>query len=273
MLETAIPLLSGAFAGLAVDLSLFPIDTLKTRLQAKGGFFQNGGYRGIYKGMGSIAAGSAPGAALFFVCYETCKERLPIENPMTLIVTAGCIAETMACIIRNPTEVVKQRTQTSSIGSSLQTLKTLLAQDGIPGFYRGFVGTLARELPFVAIQYPLWEKLKTIAVAERGATQPHALDQPVLPKATPAEAAICGAVAGGVAAACTTPMDVVKTRLMLATHRMSWFGTFRTIVKEEGLMALTKGMVPRVGWISAGGFIFLGGYSTATEVLERLLRH
>jgi len=51
---------AGAFAGVAVDVSLFPIDTLKTRIQAPGGFFANGGWRGIYKGIGSVAAGSAP---------------------------------------------------------------------------------------------------------------------------------------------------------------------------------------------------------------------
>lgn len=58
--DTLRPLLSGACAGLAVDLSLFPLDTLKTRLQAQGGFFVNGGWTGVYRGMGSIAVGSAP---------------------------------------------------------------------------------------------------------------------------------------------------------------------------------------------------------------------
>ena len=60
MLVDPIAASAGAFAGVAVDVSLFPIDTIKTRLQAPGGFLANGGWRGIYKGIGSVSAGSAP---------------------------------------------------------------------------------------------------------------------------------------------------------------------------------------------------------------------
>lgn len=273
-MEAAVPLLSGAFAGLAVDMSLFPLDTLKTRLQAKGGFFMNGGYRGLYKGMGSIAAGSAPGAALFFLSYETCMANLPITDKVGLAIASGSLAESLACLIRTPTEVVKQRTQTSATNSSLQTLRHVLVNDGIAGLYRGFGGTLAREIPFVAIQFPLWEKLKQMAVQERGSSQPHPLGDALTPvvKASPAEAAVCGAVAGAVAAACTTPMDVVKTRLMLSSTSAGWLQTFRSIVREEGATALMKGVVPRVGWISVGGFVFLGGYSVAKDTLEGLVK-
>ena len=52
---------SGSVAGLAVDLTLFPIDTIKTRLQAEGGLAKNGRFKGLYEGMGSVAVGSAPG--------------------------------------------------------------------------------------------------------------------------------------------------------------------------------------------------------------------
>ena len=69
-------LLAGGAAGFAVDVSLFPIDTLKTRLQAPGGFRQAGGFSGIYRGLGAAAAGSVPGAALFFTAYERTKHTL-----------------------------------------------------------------------------------------------------------------------------------------------------------------------------------------------------
>ena len=63
-------LVAGGLAGTSVDVALFPIDTLKTRLQAPQGFLKAGGFRGIYNGLAAAAAGSAPGAALFFSTYE-----------------------------------------------------------------------------------------------------------------------------------------------------------------------------------------------------------
>ena len=66
----ATALVAGGFAGTSVDVALFPIDTLKTRLQSPQGFLKAGGFRGIYNGLGAAAAGSAPGAALFFSTYE-----------------------------------------------------------------------------------------------------------------------------------------------------------------------------------------------------------
>lgn len=63
-------LVAGGCAGTSVDVALFPIDTLKTRLQSPQGFVKAGGFSGIYNGLGAAAAGSAPGAALFFSTYE-----------------------------------------------------------------------------------------------------------------------------------------------------------------------------------------------------------
>lgn len=63
-------LCSGGLAGTTVDVTLFPIDTIKTRLQSPHGFLAAGGFRGVYQGLGAAAAGSAPGAALFFSVYE-----------------------------------------------------------------------------------------------------------------------------------------------------------------------------------------------------------
>ena len=44
-------LISGGVAGTAVDVALFPLDTIKTRLQSSQGFLKAGGFRGVYAGL------------------------------------------------------------------------------------------------------------------------------------------------------------------------------------------------------------------------------
>ena len=45
---------------MVVDIALFPLDTVKTRIQSPQGFLKAGGFRGVYSGIGSAAIGSAP---------------------------------------------------------------------------------------------------------------------------------------------------------------------------------------------------------------------
>jgi hypothetical protein len=95
--------------------------------------------------------------------------------------------------------------------------------EGIRGFYRGFGITIAREvrvlagvadyqLPFTSIQFPLYEALKS------------AYSRKYLHGSRPSsgEAAVCGSIAGAVAALLTTPLDVVKTRVMLEARVRGW---------------------------------------------------
>lgn len=53
-------LLAGAFAGLVVDTSLYPVDTIKSRLQSKQGFSKAGGFSHLYRGLPPVLAGSLP---------------------------------------------------------------------------------------------------------------------------------------------------------------------------------------------------------------------
>ncbi|KZT37866.1 mitochondrial carrier [Sistotremastrum suecicum HHB10207 ss-3] len=259
-------LLAGGAAGTAVDLLFFPIDTVKTRLQSAQGFAKAGGFRGIYKGVGSIVVGSAPGAAVFFSCYDTLKRVSPLPEsyaPLTHVLSAST-AEVAACLIRVPTEVIKTRTQTSAYGplaGSLFAAKSVWTSSGFEGFYRGFSSTIFREIPFTSIQFPLYEILK------------HQLSLQLHRKPLYAhEAAICGSIAGGTAAALTTPLDVLKTRVMLdmrdsSTGKIPLLRRFKSIYLEEGMRALFAGVVPRTLWISAGGAVFLGVYEWAVHGL------
>ena len=272
-------LLAGALAGITVDLTLYPIDTLKTRLQSSTGFYPSGGFRGIYAGVGSALVGSAPGAALFFVTYEGIKSQLrsirerderlgdgrrkgnngagwsePVEHMI-----AASAGEVAACAVRVPTEVIKQRAQAAQQPSSMAALRYILAQRseiGLMGvwreMYRGWGITIVREVPFTAIQFPLWEGMKGWRRQRTGRGE-----------VTAVESGVLGSVAGAVAAGLTTPLDVLKTRMMLAKEKQAAVPLFMHIWKQSGPKAFFAGIGPRIMWISAGGAIFLGSYQWA----------
>ncbi|PPQ77069.1 hypothetical protein CVT25_014882 [Psilocybe cyanescens] len=264
-------LLAGGVAGTSVDLLFFPIDTIKTRLQSSQGFRAAGGFSGVYKGVGSVVVGSAPGAAAFFSTYETMKQALPLSERLAPVkhMVAASVAEVTACLIRVPTEVIKTRMQTSTYGalgsSSFSAAKLVLSNSGLRGFYRGFGITVMREIPFTSLQFPLYEFLKLRLSQKLGRKPLYAH-----------EAAACGSIAGGVAAALTTPLDVLKTRVMLDTRDASksklpsLLTRFQTIYITEGPKALFAGVVPRTLWISAGGAVFLGVYEWAVHGLMGL---
>ncbi|NWV31723.1 SAMC protein, partial [Grantiella picta] len=255
---------AGGVAGVCVDLILFPLDTVKTRLQSPQGFRKAGGFRGIYAGVPSTAIGSFPNAAAFFITYENVKSLLPhgsssYLSPATHMVAAS-LGEVVACLIRVPSEVVKQRAQVSPSSSTLRILSHTLYHEGIQGLYRGYKSTVLREIPFSLVQFPLWESLKDLWSWK----QRHVVDS--------WQSAVCGAFAGGFAAAVTTPLDVAKTRIMLAkagssNARGNVLAALGGIWRTEGLSGLFAGVVPRMAAISLGGFIFLGTYEKTRQLL------
>ena len=101
--------------------ALYPIDTIKTRLQLmlKGGGFKalvkQGGAKNLYAGVWGNLAGVAPASAVFMAIYEPVKaalnERVPENRSFLAPLGAGSAAGLAASVIRVPTEVVKQRLQ------------------------------------------------------------------------------------------------------------------------------------------------------------------
>ena len=292
-------LLAGAIAGTTVDLSLFPLDTLKTRLQAREGFISSGGFRGIYRGIGSVVVGSAPGAAFFFLTYEWSKKvlsSLPYQSALRLglgdnneagkqksealtHMLAASAGEIAACAVRVPTEVIKQRAQAGQFGGrSLPALRSIIsshlsaAAASSSSFssiifssltvwrelYRGWSITILREVPFTMIQFPLWEKLKALSRSRH----PDGFEPAAI------ESAAYGSIAGAVAAGLTTPLDVLKTRVMLSARSVPAWQIMVEILRENGVRPFFSGIGPRVMWISAGGFIFLGSYQAVVNAVE-----
>lgn len=77
--------------------------------------------------------------------------------------TAASLSEIAACMVRVPTEVVKQRYQANIMSKNLSlitNIASLLKAEGISGLYTGFGSTIMREIPFSLIQFPLYEWMK-----------------------------------------------------------------------------------------------------------------
>ncbi|XP_059393742.1 mitochondrial S-adenosylmethionine carrier protein [Carassius carassius] len=262
--EFTASLVAGGCAGMCVDLTLYPLDTIKTRLQSQQGFYKAGGFRGIYAGVPSAAIGSFPNAAAFFVTYESTKSLFTGYSATNLApithMLAASLGEIVACLIRVPTEVVKQRTQANPSLNTYRVLLNTLQEEGFRGLYRGYGSTVLREIPFSLVQFPLWEYLKAVWWRRQGGR----LDS--------WQAAVCGALAGGVAAFVTTPLDVAKTWIMLAKAGTSTAsGNIPEVLYEvwrsRGIPGLFAGSIPRLTFISMGGFIFLGAYEKVRRTL------
>ncbi|KAJ6918953.1 hypothetical protein NC651_013033 [Populus alba x Populus x berolinensis] len=202
--------------------------------------------------------------------------------------------------LNNP-QVVKQRMQTGQFTSAPDAVRLIVSKEGFKGFYAGYGSFLLRDLPFDAIQFCIYEQLRIgyRVAAQRelndpenaaigafaGNIQVQICELPSFPpydthlliefgcichiapdwhelewKTACEHSALTGAI--------TTPLDVIKTRLMVQGSANQYKGIVdcvSTVVREEGPTALLKGIGPRVLWIGIGGSIFFG-------VLERTKR-
>ncbi|CAH1640835.1 unnamed protein product [Spodoptera littoralis] len=263
------PLLAGAVAGVSVDVTLYPLDTLKTRLQSAQGFQKAGGFSGVYRGLATVAATSMPTTALFFVSYEAtktlCQPLVAAQYTPMVHMFAASVGEVLACLIRVPTEIAKQRKQTYVGTNSKSSISILLHAYRTEGFfrgvYRGFGSTVLRDLPFSFIELPAWEMLKTtVRKYNNGEISSFQCNLRVN--------------SSGFAAVLTTPLDLAKTRIMLSDgYRVSGKMKIRPVLTsiyiESGFKGLFAGAMPRMTAIMIGGFVFFGVYEDVKKYCEK----
>jgi len=167
-------------------------------------------------------------------------------------------------VVATPAEVIKQNAQVlreSKGSSSLAALKLIGRKP--KDLWRGLTLLAGRNLPFVVIQFPLYERLKVaFGVRERG-------------NGLVETAKITGAAAGlsgGVAAWLTTPVDVVKTIIMLGVskrggERLRAADVAKNLWREEGVRGLWRGGALRGIWTGVGSGLYLGIYECTLLVM------
>jgi len=265
----ALNIVCAGAAGAAGALAVFPIDTLKTRLQSEDGAscYGNGvnaavalikteGPMSLYRGLGPQLTGVIPEKTI----------KLFVHDATVLAhgeLLSGAIAGLCQVIVTNPLEIVKVRLQLSS-GEQQKDAFDVMEKMGVAQnpfvLYQGVVACAARDSSFSAILFPCYAHSKMVLAEE-----------------TQLAGALLFFVAGLIAAApaayLTTPFDLVKTRLQqdrglslgvedgCATDLSAAAVLSVDSVGEEGAFALCRRIVAEEG----PAVFFRGG-------LERVMR-
>ncbi|XP_071732042.1 protein MITOFERRINLIKE 1, chloroplastic [Rutidosis leptorrhynchoides] len=273
---------AGGIAGAFTYVCLHPLDTIKTKLQTKGAskiynntfdaivktFKTKGIIEGFYSGVSAVIVGSTVSSAIYFGTCEFGKSLLsqfPNYPSFLIPPTAGAMGNIISSAIMVPKELITQRMQAGSVKGmrSWQVLLSILEKDGILGLYAGYSATLLRNLPAGVLSYSSFEYLKAAVLINSKQTN-----------LEPFQSVCCGALAGAISASLTTPLDVVKTRLMTQINTeavaLGVSQTVKQILKEEGWIGFTQGMGPRV--VHSACFSAIGYFAFETARLT-ILHH
>ncbi|KAI5989270.1 mitochondrial carrier domain-containing protein [Pisolithus albus] len=274
-------MIAGAMAGITEHAVMFPIDSIKTRMQVFattpaavytgiGNAFtrisSTEGMRALWRGVSSVILGAGPAHAVHFGTYEFVKDfaggRAGGNQPLTTAV-AGAAATIASDALMNPFDgelpvistavvpigrlsiiltVIKQRMQVhqSEFRSVFTAMRVVYRNEGLAAFYVSYPTTLMMSVPFTAAQFTVYEQVKRL-LNPRG-------------EYSPSSHVIAGALAGGVAAGVTTPLDVAKTLLQtrgtskdteLRRVRGMW-DAFRIVWMRDGIKGFFRGMSPRM---------------------------
>jgi len=142
-------------------------------------------------------------------------------------------------------------------------LLTITRDEGYRGLYKGMGTTLMGVGPNIAINFCVYETLKSMWVARR-------------PDMSPALVSLaCGSFAGICSSTATFPIDLVRRRMQLEgaggkakVYTSGLGGTFKEIIAKEGLFGLYRGILPEYyKVIPSVGIVFM-----TYEFMKRILR-
>lgn len=179
--------------------------------------FRSEGVGGIYAGLRPMLAMAMPNTVLYFSAYDEMVWRLRNSSHGTdprltwmVPLVSGATARVVASTATAPFEFLRTR-QASMVGTNqksegmMSDFKSIIRKEGFEALYNGLRSTLWRDVPFSAIYWVCLERL-------REAWRHNSDNKIPSPAMQAMQAFINGAISGVIAAAFTTPFDVVKTR-------------------------------------------------------------
>ncbi len=279
-------ILAGGAAGVVGQAMVFPLYTAKTNLQNNPQVYNRGllhcmrqiaakqGVKGLYAGIRPTVTMTFPEKAIKLAANDYFRKKLMDEQGKVTVsrgMLAGAGAGFCQVIVTNPMELlmITMQTRAAANAAAMKKMATTVGADvavpkvavvapqgmisiarelGVRRLYADIPATLLRDIPFSVVFFPLNSYLKEFFTDKDGKT-------PLSGVLT------SGFFAGTTAATLSTPMDVVKTRVMAATGKarpgdpqvsqaVRIVQTFGEVYKASGIRGLFAGTGPRVLIIS-----------------------
>ena len=176
--------LCGGVAGGIAQGSIYPLETIRTRLAVSppgtyrgighcaGLIVRLEGFKGLYRGVGASMAGIVPYAGTDIAVFEVLKKELLAhyqgrEPPGYALVGAGMAASVSAQIVSYPFAFVRTRLQAQGMGGMpdlykgpLDCVAQTVRNEGALGLYKGLLPNLLKLTPAAGISWFVFEKTK-----------------------------------------------------------------------------------------------------------------
>ncbi|XP_041616026.1 mitochondrial 2-oxodicarboxylate carrier isoform X6 [Vulpes lagopus] len=221
--EASRQILAGGSAGLVEICLMHPLDVVKTRLF------------GFYKGV------------LPPILAETPK------RAVKTFAIAGLGSGLTEAIVVNPFEVVKvglqaNRNKFTEQPSTMSYARHIIKTEGLglQGLNKGFTATLGRHGVFNMVYFGFYYNVKNIIPVNKDPTLEFLRKFGI------------GLLSGTIASVINIPFDVAKTRIQgpqpvpgQIKYR-TCFKTMATVYQEEGILALYKGLLPKIMRLGPG---------------------
>jgi solute carrier family 25 S-adenosylmethionine transporter 26 len=283
---------AGASLGAVKTVVKFPLDTATVRLQMPNSDYSirdlTSLFNGSYNGITLSLLSNIPAGAVFFAFKDATKASLKaspsfFDAPKWLTTSiAVAVAQVPYWIVRNPGEVIKVRQQAGidGYGNGVSAFKAVqktftesssngtTTLDGIEEFYTGYWENIAYAYPADVIKFVAYEALT------KGRKD-----------LSPIEGAEAGALATACAQLITTPLDVIRNRLMTRKDRNgvslskdendlneSYLEALIRLSSEEGVKGLFAGASPRVGKAILSGAIQFAAYEETKQSIAKMIQ-
>lgn len=181
-----IPVVSGALARTVACTLLSPLELIRTKMQSRRLKYSEmyhaakvsigeQGVLSLYRGLGPLILRDVPFSGIYWLNYEYMKRRFrQPEPPFWFALCAGATSGSIAAAITLPFDVVKTHRQiefgekeilsekgNGNSSSTLQIMRQIHGQRGVPGLFSGIVPRLVKVAPACAIMISTYELAKS----------------------------------------------------------------------------------------------------------------